>query len=100
MRKPKTNGLEWLQHSINAFNGTGYANRETPEQFIDSYIQYKTWKNKQEAVQLAIKYYQAVLPLAQYLIENSVVDRIPSDKNLAKFNAVKKLARPTVVITM
>lgn len=89
MKRPKTSGLEWLQHSITAFNGSGYASRESGEAFMETYMRYKTWRNQPDAVELAKDYYNAVLPLAQYLVENSEVDRVPSQKNLEKFNRVK-----------
>ena len=89
--KPKTQGLEWLCHSFTAFNGTGYQNMDTPEEFVQSYIDYKLWKNKKEAVRLAEEYNEELYNLACHLIENSSgAGREPSKKGLIKFNTFKK----------
>lgn len=90
MHKPKTTGLEWLCHSFTAFNGTGYQNMNTPEEFVQSYIDYKLWKNKKEAVRLAEEYNEELYNLACHLIENSSgAGREPSKKGLEKFNKFK-----------
>ncbi len=69
MPKPKTTGLRWLELSIVSFNGSGYANRDSAEAYLESYIKYKQWKRKPEAVKLAEQYYHSVLPLAEHLLE-------------------------------
>lgn len=85
-RKPKTSGLEWLQHSIVAFNGSGYADRESAKAFMSSYIQYNAWKNRYEAVKLANDYYHSVLPLAEHLLPAiSETTHKASKKNYQKF---------------
>lgn len=84
---PRTNGLTWLEHSFNAFNGTSYADRTSPKAFVESYIAYNLWKKRWQAVQLANEFYQPLLTLAEYLIENSAGSgHPPSQKGLAKFN--------------
>lgn len=84
---PKTTGLEWLQHSMVAFNGSGYADRDSGEGFLKSYRQYNSWKKREDAVVLVDTFYHAVLPLAQHLVDNSDgPGRPPSQKSLRKFN--------------
>ena len=70
-RPAKTEGFTWLEHSINAFNGSGYRDDASAEDFIESYINYKKWKKQETAVQLAQTYYYAVLPLAEHLVNQS-----------------------------
>lgn len=87
---PKTSGLEWLQHSFTAFNGTEYGDRSSPRNFVNSYITYKQWKKKPEAVKLATEHYAVLIPLAEHLIENSEGAGKPSSsKGLEKFNNYK-----------
>lgn len=85
-RKPKTQGLEWLTLSIIAFNGSGYADRESAKAFMSSYIQYNSWKHRYEAVRLANDFYYSVLPLAESLLPAfSETTHKPSKKNYQKF---------------
>lgn len=87
-RVAKTTGLQWLEYSLNAFNGSGYADYESPEAFVDSYIIYKKWKKKPEAAELAVRYWAPALAVAEHLIDYSDgPNRAPSDKNLAKFRS-------------
>ena len=66
MRTPKTTGLQWLEHSIAAINGTRYATRnQGGEVYLSGYIAYKTAKKKDKAVQLAHQYWHAILPLCE-----------------------------------
>lgn len=91
-KQPKTQGLEWVQHSLNAFNGSGYADRDSAELFLASYIDYNRWRKRPEACHLADEYYQALLPLAQHLLDTSLgPSHIPQAKNLAKFQQSKLL---------
>lgn len=86
MKKYKTEGLTWLEHSIVAFNGSGYADRLSPESFINSYIDYNRWKKRPQGVSLGNQFYQSVLPLAEYLIETSAgPGKFTSQKRLDKF---------------
>lgn len=90
-----TTGLTWLEHSFNAFNGSGYANYDSPDDMIQSYIDYNMWKKRPEAAQLAKQYYAALLPLADHLITTSPgPGRLPSDKNWAKFQAFTSKTQP------
>lgn len=82
---PKTSGFQWVEYSLIAFNGSGYASRETAEAFVDSYIDYNKWKNRPEAVRLANQFYKPLLVLAEQLLPSEV--RKPSNKNWAKFQA-------------
>lgn len=93
-KKYKTEGLEWLEHSFTAFNGSGYADIESPEDFVDSYIDYNKWKKRFEAVKLATQYYAVLLNLAEHFIDVSEgASHVPSDKNLAKFQASRSNVR-------
>lgn len=84
---PKTEGLTWLEHSFIAFNGSGYRDAISPERFVDSYILYNKWKKRLDAAELATRYYKALLPLAEHLIEISEgANKVTSQKNLTKFH--------------
>lgn len=84
-KQPKTSGYKWVEYSLTAFNGSGYADRESGETFLDSYIDYNNWKHRPEAVRLANQFYQPLLVLAEQLLPSEV--RKPSNKNWAKFQA-------------
>lgn len=86
-KKAKTEGLEWVQHSLTAFNGSGYADMSTPETFLESYVTYKRWKKRPDAVELANMYWNSLLPLAEHLIELGNGPTAPrSVKGYKKFN--------------
>ena len=85
MSKPKTQDLEWLIYSLMAFNGSGYADMNSPEDFLDSYIAYKTIKHKTEAVMLAQRHREVVLPTLVDLLDHTLgASRQPSSKMMAK----------------
>lgn len=86
--KTKTRGLEWLLLSFASFNGSGYANTDTPEEFVESYINYNGWKRRQEAVDLAKEHYDILISEADRLINTSKgASREPSEKQARKFQA-------------
>lgn len=89
-KKPKTQGLEWLVHSLMSFNGSGYADMNSAEDYLDSYVAYKTMKHKPEAVLLAKRYKDVVLPTIQELLDKTLgASRQPSRKIMAKVQAVR-----------
>lgn len=85
MKKPKTSGALWLYHSMAAFNGSGYADKSSPEDYVNSYILYKAWKNKKDAVEIAKQYPIEAMTYAEGLMGANDAGRSPSDKNLTKF---------------
>lgn len=85
-RLPKTEGYTWLEHSFNSFNGSGYANRDSAEEFVESYIDYEKFKKRSNGVELANQYYVPLLAMADYFIEESFPIKTISDKNWQKFN--------------
>lgn len=90
-KKPKTQDLEWLIHSLMSFNGSGYADMNSPEDFLESYIAYKSMRNKPDAVMLANRHKDNVLPLLDELLQRTYgASRQPTERNLAKFESFKK----------
>jgi hypothetical protein len=95
--KSKTQGLEWLLLSFAAFNGSGYGDMSTPENFVLSYIAYNTWKNRQEAVRLATEYVEELYKLADHLIETSNgASHKPNEKQWNKFIKFKQTYKEPV----
>jgi hypothetical protein len=89
-KKPKTEGLEWLIHSLMAFNGTGYADMTDAEAFLASYIAYKSMRRKSQAVGLAQRHKQDVLPTIEALLARTYgPGRAPTEKNRKKFEAFR-----------
>lgn len=88
-RKPKTEGTEWLALSMASFNGSGYADKSSPEAYVSSYMLYKAWKNKKEAVAAVKRHEIEALSFAEQLVHAADAGHTPSDKNLAKFEAFK-----------
>lgn len=84
-RKPKTSGLEWLCLSLASFNGSGYADKATPESYLASYRAYKTWKKQKEAVQLLDKHWNDVFGWAVKLCQANDAGHKPSYKNYQRF---------------
>lgn len=89
-KKPKTAGLEWLIHSLTAFNGSGYADMYSAENFLESYVAYKTMRNKPNAVRLAQLYKQDVLRfLEDFLPKTYGASRKPAEKYLKRLQATR-----------
>lgn len=84
-RKPKTQGLEWLCHSLASFNGAGYADKQTPEHYLGSYRAFKLMKNKPEAVALLDRYWHEVFDVAASLCLANDAGHVPNVKNYQKF---------------
>jgi hypothetical protein len=92
-RRPKTIGLEWLYHSMTAFNGSGYADKATPESYVASYKAYKTWKKEQNAIQILEEYPQEAHSVASKMVNAREAGHTPSAKNQAKFESYYSLER-------
>ncbi len=86
--KAKTQGYQWVEWSLIAFNGSGYADRKTAIDFMQSYIDYKKWKRDDKAVSLANQFYVPLLLLAEQLLPSQVAKQ-PSPKNWKRFKASK-----------
>lgn len=85
-RTPHTAGLEWLIHSMNAFNGSGYADKATPENFVESYRAYKTWKKQTYAIEVLEMYPEEAYDAAARLCHARDAGHTPTLKNLARFS--------------
>jgi hypothetical protein len=97
-KEPKTQGLQWLEFSIIAFNGSGYADRESADHFLDSYIDYKKWKGKPDEAQLAVENYHTVLPLAEYLLDRVyATSHKPNAANYASFLNYRDLTNRLII---
>ena len=66
-RTPKTTGLQFLYLSMASFNGTKYADKTSPEEFVTSYIKYKQKKKLNKDADLAIANYKTALELVEHL---------------------------------
>lgn len=84
-RKPKTNGLEWLYLSLASFNGSGYADKNTPETYIASYLAYKKWKKDSYAIEQVEINTEFSLEQAERLCLANDAGHNPTDKKLSKF---------------
>ena len=79
MAKNKTDGHEWLWYSVMAFNGSGYADMDSPESFYDSYVAYKQYRKDSKAVRLAEIYHDEILLSITQLLKNTYgAGRIPA----------------------
>lgn len=90
-KKPKTTGLEWLTHSLVAFNGTGYADMKSPEDYLESYIAYKSLRKKDDAVLLARRHQEDVKPMLEKLLATTLgASKVPPEKYLQRVQAQRK----------
>ncbi len=90
MKKAKTEGLEWLAHSLMAFNGSGYADMNNARDFLDSYIAYNSMRKRPQAVRFAQLYEPEVLSIIADLLERTYgAGRLPTEKNLKKFQSFR-----------
>ncbi len=87
MKERKFDGFPWLELSLATFNGSGYADRSTPESFLESYLAYKTMKKHHYGMEMLTKYWGSALIVATHLVEDSAgPGRHPSSKALMKFS--------------
>lgn len=84
-RKPKTKGLEWLYLSLASFNGSGYADKATPENYVASYRAYKVWKKDNRAVQILDENLEFAFEQAARLCLAREPGHTPNEKNYSKF---------------
>lgn len=85
MKQPKTQGLEWLYLSLASFNGSGYADKSTPESYVESYVAFKRMKRIQKAVDIVRSNYDSAIYMAEGLCEARDAGHVPSQKNYDKF---------------
>lgn len=89
-KQPKTAGLEWLIHSLSSFNGSGYADMDSPEAFLESYSSYKGMKKQSDAVRLAQIYKpEAIIVLRELLDRTYGASRYPSQDRFVEFESYK-----------
>lgn len=84
-RKPKTHGLEWLYLSMASFNGSGYADKSTPDTYVSSYLAYKKWKKDDYAVSQVEQNTEFSLEQAERLCLANDAGHTPTQKNINKF---------------
>jgi hypothetical protein len=86
MLKRKLEEYDWLEASLTSFNGSGYADRRSAGQFMDSYLAYQQWKKREYGIKMADKYWGAGLTVAVALISNSEgPSRVPTYRKLSEF---------------
>jgi hypothetical protein len=85
MKQAKTQGLEWLYLSLASFNGSGYADKSSPESYIESYVAFKRMKKIEKAVDMVASNYDAAVNMAESLVDARDAGHVPSEKNYNKF---------------
>ena len=86
MSKRLTSGIEWLSLSMASFNGSGYADKQSPEHYVASYKAYKTMKRDNYALEMLGCEPDMALNLAKRLVNANDAGRTPSKKAMAKFS--------------
>jgi hypothetical protein len=64
-KKYKTEGATWLGYSLVGFNGTKYADKSSPENFVQSYFDRKTKKNDTKALVLLDRHWELAVETAK-----------------------------------
>jgi len=98
-KQPKTTDLEYLILSVNSFNGSGYADMDSPESFLASYVDYKRMKNKPDALLLVKRYRSEILEVIDTLLLNTYgAGRKPSQANMDRFQNFRQKPDQTSLI--
>jgi hypothetical protein len=85
-RKRKTSGTEFMILSVSAFNGSGYADYTSTEDYIDSYVKYKQWRGKPQDAMQADANRELLRPFVDNLLATSYgAGRTPALKRLEAF---------------
>ena len=87
-RPPKTNGAEFLYLSMASFNGSGYAVKNSPEEYVASYRAYNIWRKRTEHLDTLESYPEEAMFYATALVDAKDAPKIPNEKNQAKFDAI------------
>jgi hypothetical protein len=85
----QTKDSNFLKASFNEFNGSGYADRTSAVDMIDSYIDYSNWRGRFENAELAKECYNELKPMAEHLIATSHPAKTVSKKFMDKFNTFR-----------
>jgi len=86
MRKRTTKGMDWLEHSMASFNGSGYADRTSAKSFLNSYLSYKWTKRDNYAINTVDKSYKGAMQIARKLMNAKLVGQKPIQKRLENFS--------------
>lgn len=89
-KKYKTQGLDWLLLSLASFNGSGYANKFSAHEYLDSYEIFKTLKNDTKALELLRIYRVEAYERAFDLLEARDANRTPNQKMLNKMQSYRE----------
>lgn len=93
-KAPKTEGLDWLLLSLASFNGSGYADMSSSQSFLDSYVAYKSLRQKKQNRQAVIlaKVYrvEALEMLDTMLAHTKGAGRKPQEKYVKRVRAVQQ----------
>lgn len=84
-RQPKTQGLEWLYLSMASFNGSGYADKSSPEAYLSSYRAYKRMKKDVYAIGATFMFEVEAKMFSEKLVDAQDAGHTPSPKAMAKF---------------
>ncbi len=84
-KEAKTTGADWLGYSLASFNGSGYADRNSPLAFCRSYREYNRMKNRPYAIELVNEHWETAKEIAVSLLEGPGPVRLPSAKRMDKF---------------
>lgn len=83
--KAKTEGLDLLAYSMKGFNANGYADRYSPQAFVNSYLAWNEMKGRQTQLELVDQYPDYALEMAETLLQGLPGGNRPSKKGMEKF---------------
>jgi len=87
-RPLKTTGAEFLYLSMASFNGSGYAVKNSPEEYVASYRAYNIWRKRIEHLETLDSYPEEAMFFAVALVDAKNSPKKPNEKNQAKFNKI------------
>lgn len=83
--KRKTSGKKWLEFSMVAFNGSGYADKSSVNNYIASYHAYKYMKRDKYALKMIEQNAKHLTKLAKMCIGLKDAGRKPSKSRYERF---------------
>lgn len=87
MKAAKTTGLEWLYHSMAAFNGSGYADKASGETFLQSYTLYNKMRHRDIALEIIETFPNEAMEFAEHLAKAKDPGRTPTSKFYKRYIA-------------
>lgn len=90
----KTSGAEWLYLSMASFNGSGYAIKNSPEEYVASYKAYNMLRKREKHLNTLDQFPEEAMFYATALVDAKDSEKIPGGKKQEAFDNIYNKIKP------